>query len=86
VTLYSLSPSAYRGLIDLAKDPRWCPDYSRLLRYLDVAVSLKEAALLEDGTTDDSPEHISWTQIAFLDDQLAVPAKRLGPLEVIKKL
>jgi hypothetical protein len=86
VILYSMSPSAYEGLITLANDRRWCSDYARILRYLEVLVSLNEAVLHETETASLPANHPTWTQIAFMDDQIAAPAKRLVALAVIKKL
>jgi hypothetical protein len=86
MTLYSLSPAAYRGLIRLATDPLWCSDYARILRYLDVVVSLNEAAVLEDETATIPPCHATWTQVAFLDDYVTSPAVAVRLLPAIKKL
>jgi hypothetical protein len=70
----------------LANDRRWCSDYARILRYLDVVVSLNEAVLHENETASLPADHPTWTQVAFLDDQVAVPSPPRRPLAVIKKL
>jgi hypothetical protein len=82
-----MSPSAYDGLIKLANDRLWCSDYARILRYLDVAVSMKEAVLHENDKAGLPADHPTWTQIAFMDDQVvAVPSPPRRPFPVIKKL
>jgi hypothetical protein len=81
-----MSPSAYEGLIKLANDRRWCSDYARILRYMEVLVSLEEAVLHENETASLPDAHPTWTQIAFMDDQVAVPSLPRRPLPVIKEL
>jgi hypothetical protein len=84
--LYSLSPGAYDGLRRLAQDPRWCPDYDRILRYIDVVVCAREAALLGDEPTTHPADSADWIQLAILDTELSVSnSVHLGPV-LIKKL
>ena len=80
-----MSPSAYEGLIKLANDRRWCSDYSRILRYLEVLVSRNEAVLHENETASLPADHPTWTQIAFVDDQVAVPSPPRPRFPVIIK-
>ena len=83
--LYSLSPGAYDGLRRLAQDPRWCPDYDRILRYLEVVVCAREAALLGDEPTTHA-DSSDWIQLAILDTKLPVSNSiRIGPV-LIKNL
>ena len=87
MTVYSLSPDAYQGLINLARDSRWCSDYARLLRYLDVVVSLNEATLLGSDQSPSLPaDRSAWIQIAFLDTRISLPDSVLTAPVVIKKL
>jgi hypothetical protein len=65
--LYSLSPGAYDGLRRLAQDSRWCPDYERILRYLEVVVSRKEAAKLTAASITHPSLPLDWKQVAFLE-------------------
>jgi hypothetical protein len=83
MVLYSMSPRAYQGLMELAKNPRWCSDYARILRYLDVVVLAKEAALLGNESESLPADHATWTKVAFVETQGATSA---GPATVIKKL
>lgn len=63
--VYSLSPRAYEGLVELAQDSVWCRDYSRILRYLEATVTSKEAMQMShDGT----PNSLGWREIAFLEE------------------
>ena len=72
---YSMSPGAYDGLLRLAKDPHWCPDFARILRYLDVAVSMKEAVLVGAVTGSLPAERKNWTTIAFVEAVVTVPSR-----------
>jgi hypothetical protein len=83
MVLYSMSPRAYEGLMNLARDPHWCADYARILRYLDVVVSLKEAALVGEESGMPPADHATWTRVAFVETQGATTA---DPATVIKKL
>lgn len=74
--VYSLSPSAYEGLLELASDSLWCRDYQRILRFLDAAVSLEEAAVLGTDCNDTSADHKTWKQVAFLGSTEQVSIRR----------
>jgi hypothetical protein len=72
--LYALSPGAYEGLLNLTKDSQWCSDYERVLRYLEVVVSMQQAKLVEKGAERFAPPGVNWKEVAVMEvtDELSI--------------
>jgi hypothetical protein len=66
MTVFALSPAAYRGLLELAANSIWCADYDRILRYLAVVEAATEAKrIFGDGTLTAEPI-AGWRLVSFL--------------------
>jgi hypothetical protein len=63
--VYSLSPAAYSGLLELADNSTWCGDYDRILRYLDVVEAATEAQRLSVNQKMSVEQFPGWRLVSF---------------------
>ncbi len=78
MVVYSLSPGAYQGLLEVAQHPHFCRDYDRIHRYLEVVVAAREAVLVPGDPSAAPDSCMGWKLFAFLEatEQLDIHRKR----------
>jgi hypothetical protein len=67
MTVFALSPAAYRGLLELAANSIWCADYDRILRYLAVVEAATEAKRISGDATIIAEPFAGWGLVSFLE-------------------